>query len=50
MTISGMPAEPRIDVPAVDPQNAGARLFTYESSLYDAMAAAAMVYPRDGEC
>ncbi|WP_194922963.1 exo-beta-N-acetylmuramidase NamZ family protein [Catenulispora pinisilvae] len=41
--LSGMLAEARIDVLAVDLQNAGARFFTYESSLYDALAAAAMV-------
>ncbi|WP_194891451.1 exo-beta-N-acetylmuramidase NamZ family protein [Catenulispora pinisilvae] len=41
--LSGMLAEARIDVLAVDLQNAGARFFTYESSLYDALAAASMV-------
>jgi uncharacterized protein YbbC (DUF1343 family) len=41
--LSGMLAESRIDVLAVDLQNSGARFFTYESSLYDAMAAAAKV-------
>ncbi|ACU73376.1 conserved hypothetical protein [Catenulispora acidiphila DSM 44928] len=41
--LSGMLAESRIDVLAIDLQNSGARFFTYESSLYDAMAAAAMV-------
>lgn len=41
--LSGMLAESRIDVLAVDLQNSGARFFTYESSLYDALAAAAIV-------
>ncbi|MEZ0115052.1 uncharacterized protein YbbC (DUF1343 family) [Catenulispora sp. EB89] len=41
--LSGMLAESRIDVLAVDLQNVGARFFTYESSLYDALAAAALV-------
>lgn len=41
--LSGMLAESRIDVLAVDLQNVGARFFTYESSLYDALAAAAKV-------
>ncbi|GAA1976767.1 DUF1343 domain-containing protein [Catenulispora subtropica] len=41
--LSGMLAESRIDVLAVDLQNVGARFFTYESSLYDALAAAAPV-------
>ncbi|MBS2539013.1 DUF1343 domain-containing protein [Catenulispora sp. NF23] len=41
--LSGMLAEARIDVLAVDLQNAGARFFTYESSLYDALAAAALI-------
>ncbi|GAA2049273.1 DUF1343 domain-containing protein [Catenulispora yoronensis] len=41
--LSGMLAESRIDVLAVDLQNTGARFFTYESSLHDALAAAALV-------
>jgi uncharacterized protein YbbC (DUF1343 family) len=41
--LAGMLAESRIDVLVVDLQNVGARFFTYESSLYDALAAAAMV-------
>ncbi|NUR28630.1 MAG: DUF1343 domain-containing protein [Catenulispora sp.] len=41
--LSGMLAESRIDVLVIDLQNVGARFFTYESSLYDALAAAAPV-------
>jgi uncharacterized protein YbbC (DUF1343 family) len=41
--LTGMLAESRIDVLVVDLQNSGARFFTYESSLYDAMAAAAPI-------
>lgn len=41
--LCGMLAESRVDLLAVDLQNAGARFFTYESSLYDAMSAAARV-------
>jgi uncharacterized protein YbbC (DUF1343 family) len=41
--LTGMLAESRIDVLVVDLQNSGARFFTYESSLHDAMAAAAKI-------
>lgn len=41
--LAGVLAESRIDVLVVDLQNVGARFFTYESSLFDALAAAAIV-------